>query len=230
MGERLAYYDAVLFDVDGTLIHSSPGILNTMRHTFAQLGVQLPESELKKFLGPPLRATFGKYCETQAQVEWAVEAYRSYYHEQGQYQCSLFPGVAQMMQRLREAGVCMCTATSKPVEVVRPMLQRLGLEPYFAMVGGASMDASLDTKTAVVNHVLSQPFLAGRRVLMVGDRQDDIKGANNCGLPAVGILYGYGSRRELLEAGPCTLLNSIEELTDFILNGPGVSVIQEVIP
>lgn len=229
VGERLAYFDAVLFDVDGTLIHSSPGILGTMRYTFEKWGISLPESELKTFFGPPLRRTFGRYISDAEQVEQAVNTYRSYYHEKGQYQCTLFPGVLQMLEQLRDAGVTMCTATSKPVQVVQPMLQRLGLEPYFAMVGGASLDARLDTKEAVVRDVLSQPFMQGKRALMVGDRKDDVQGGLACGLPVAGILYGYGSLQELTEAGTCIPVKDCEELIDLILNGPSGSVTQEVI-
>ncbi len=219
----------MLFDVDGTLIHSSPGILDTMRYTFENWGISLPESELKTFLGPPLRRTFGRYLHSEEQIEQAVDIYRAYYHEKGQYQCSLFPGVLEMLNQLKEAGVTLCTATSKPVQVVRPMLQRLGLESCFAMVGGASMDARLDTKEAVVRDVLSQPFMQGKRTLMVGDRKDDVKGGLTCGLPVAAILYGYGSFQELTEAGACFPVRDCKELIDLILNGPAEPTTQEVI-
>lgn len=227
-GERLAYFDAVLFDVDGTLIHSSPGILDTMEYTFAQMGVHLPQEELKKFLGPPLRETFGRYCKTSKEIESAVLTYREYYRQSGQYQCSLFPGVVSMLNTLRDAGVLLCTATSKPTKVVLPMLERLGIEPLFQMVGGASLDASLDTKEAVVRHVLEQPFMQGRRVLMVGDRRDDVAGAGACGLPTAGVLYGYGGREELETAGAAVLMRTCEELTEYILAGQQPAT-QEVI-
>lgn len=225
----MAYFDAVLFDVDGTLIHSSPGILQTMRYTFAKWGISVPESELKTFLGPPLRRTFSRYLSDEKQVEQAVDTYRAYYHRIGQYQCELFPDVLHMLQQLKNEGVVMCTATSKPVQVVQPMLRRLGLEPYFAMIGGASMDARLDTKQAVVQDVLCQPFMQGKRALMVGDRKDDVQGGIACGLPVAGILYGYGSLHELTDTGPCIPVKNSKELVELILNGPTESVIQEVI-
>ena len=229
VGEAVAYFDAVLFDVDGTLIHSSPGILSTMEYTFAQMGITLPESELKKFLGPPLRVTFGKYCQTEERIEQAVDTYRSRYAVDGQYQCRLFPGVEEMLRTLKAQGVILCTATSKPVKVVEPMLERLGIAPLFTMIGGASMDASLDTKTAVVNHVLHQPFLAGKRVLMAGDRKDDVKGGRDCGLTTAAVLYGYGSREELELAAPSVLLEDCSALTNFILEGPAGLAKQEVV-
>ena len=224
----MAYFDAVLFDVDGTLIHSSPGILKTMEYTFGQMGIYPPESELKKYVGPPLRATFGQYCKTEEQIEWAVDTYRNQYHVEGQFLCELFPNVREMLTQLHDAGIVMCTATSKPVKVVEPMLQRLGVHDLFAMIGGATMDASLDTKEKVVRNVIQQPFLAGKRILMVGDRQDDVRGGRACGLPVAGVLYGYGSREELENAGECHLVNTCDELVSYILNGPNVPATQEV--
>ena len=109
----------------------------------------------------------------------------------------MFPGVLQMLQTLKQAGFILCTATSKPTKVVTPILEEQGLAQYFDFIGGASMDESRDTKTEVVRYVLSQPALQGKRVLRVGDRNDDMRGAADCGLDAAGVLYGYGSREEL---------------------------------
>ena len=111
----------------------------------------------------------------------------------------------------------LCTATSKPTVVVTPILEEQGLAPYFDFIGGASMDESRDTKTEVVRYVLTQPCVQGKRVLMVGDRNDDMRGAADCGLDAAGALYGYGSREELEPFGPVLLAGSCEELTDKLL-------------
>ena len=121
------------------------------------------------------------------------------------------------LQRLKDAGLILCTATSKPTEVVTPILEEKGLAPFFDFIGGASMDESRDTKTEVVRYVLTQPCVQGKRVLMVGDRNDDMRGAADCGLDAAGALYGYGSREELEPFGPVLLAESCEELTDKLL-------------
>ena len=121
------------------------------------------------------------------------------------------------LRRLKDAGFTLCTATCKPTEVVTPILEEQGIAGYFAFVGGASMDESRDTKTDVIRHVLRQPALQGKRVLMVGDRSDDMQGAANCGLDAAGVLYGYGSREELEPFHPKLLVESCKELTDKLL-------------
>ena len=192
----LLHYDAILFDVDGTLIDSAPGILNTLEEVFSSMGVDVARSDLGRYIGPPLRVSYAaKGC-----------------HEGGVY-----PGVVEMLGRLKAAGLTLCTATCKPTDVVRPILEEQGLAPYFSFVGGASMDESRDNKTDVIRHVLAQPVMQGKRVLMVGDRRDDMQGAVNCGLDAAAVLYGYGGREEVAPFAPVFMAADCKELTDWAL-------------
>ena len=213
----MPHYDAILFDVDGTLIDSAPGILNTLEMVFRDMGVDLTNVNLRRYIGPPLRKSFAEHFSDPAKIEEATERYRMIYHEKGSHEGGVYPGVPEMLRRLKDAGFTLCTATCKPTEVVTPILEEQGIAGYFAFVGGASMDESRDTKTDVIRHVLSQPTLQGKRVLMVGDRSDDLQGAANCGLDAVGVLYGYGSREELEPFHPKLLVESCKELTDELL-------------
>ena len=213
----MLHYDAILFDVDGTLIDSAPGIINTLEEVFHKLGVDTTGVNLRRYLGPPLRKSFGEHFSDPAKVEEACEMYRTSYHEKGSHECAPYSGVPEMLRRLKEAGLILCTATSKPTQVVTPILEEQGLAPLFDFIGGASMDTSRDTKTDVVRYVLAQPMLAGKRVLMVGDRNDDMRGAADCGLDAGAALYGYGSREELEPFHPALFASSCEDLADQIL-------------
>jgi phosphoglycolate phosphatase len=215
----LKKYDAAFFDVDGTLIDSAPGILHTLKVTFSAMGTDVGGMDLTRYLGPPLRRTFGEHYCDPADIERAVGIYRAFYRETGRHECSLYPGVPEMLQALSRGGVLLYTATSKPVEVVAPMLRELGIADWFAGVGGASMDTQRDTKTAVIRWLLESPALSGRSVLMVGDRQDDLQGAADCGLPAAAVLYGYGSQAELQPFHPVLMAQDCRQLTHFILDG-----------
>ena len=210
-------YDAILFDVDGTLIHSRPGIENTFAYAFRQMGLDPADIDLSCYLGPPLRWSFAQHFGTDAEVERAVDLYRDRYAREGMHECSLFPGVKELLARLKEAGLFLATATSKPRDVVLPILEEQGILPCFDLVGGASMDKSVDTKTAVIRQDLADPRLAGRRILMVGDRRDDMQGAADCGLPAAAVLYGYGSRAELEPWRPVCFVPDTAALADFLL-------------
>ena len=193
----MQHYDVILFDVDGTLIDSAPGILNTLEEVFTKMGVDVTHVNLRRYLGPPLRKSFGEHFSDPAKIEEATELYRESYREKGSHEGTAYPGAAEMLRRLKEAGFVLCTATSKPTVVVTPILEEQGLAPYFDFIGGASMDESRDTKTEVVRDVL--------------------RGAADCGLDAAGVLYGYGSREELEPFGPVLLAESCEELTDKLL-------------
>jgi len=135
----------------------------------------------------------------------------------GCHEGDVYPGVVEMLGRLKAAGLTLCTATCKPTDVVRPILEEQGLAPYFSFVGGASMDESRDNKTDVIRHVLAQPVMQGKRVLMVGDRRDDMQGAVNCGLDAAAVLYGYGGREEVAPFAPVFMAADCKELTDWAL-------------
>ena len=165
----MLHYDAILFDVDGTLIDSAPGIIHTLQEVFCTMGVDVSGVNLRRYLGPPLRKSFGEHFTDPALIEKATDLYRTSYAVKGSHECAVFPGVPQMLQTLKQAGFILCTATSKPTKVVTPILEEQGLAQYFDFIGGASMDESRDTKTEVVRYVLSLPALQGKRVLMVGD-------------------------------------------------------------
>lgn len=211
-------YDAVLFDVDGTLLHSRPGILDTFSYAFRMMGLDPSGMDLGRYLGPPLRQSFAEHFASDDDVERAVSFYRTRYAQRGMHMCAPFPGVPDMLRTLRQAGLFLATATSKPTAVVTPILEEQGIAHCFDRIGGASMDKSVDTKTAVIRSVLADPRLAGKRILMVGDRQDDMQGAADCGIPAAGVLYGYGSREELSAWNPVFLASDCAELTRYILN------------
>ena len=216
---KLLNYDAILFDVDGTLIDSAPGIINTLEEVFSQMGVDTTNVDLRRYLGPPLRKSFGEHFADPALIEKATGLYRDSYAVKGSHECTPYSGAAGMLRRLKDAGLLLCTATSKPTAVVTPILEEKGLAPFFDFIGGASMDESRDTKTEVVRYVLAQPMMQGKRVLMVGDRNDDMRGAADCGLDAAGALYGYGSREELEPFHPVLLAESCADLADQILHG-----------
>lgn len=213
----MQHYDVILFDVDGTLIDSAPGILHTLEEVFQKMGVDTTGVNLRRYLGPPLRRSFGEHFTDPAKIEQATELYRVSYHEKGSHECEPYPGAIEMLRRLKQAGYVLCTATSKPTEVVTPILEEKGLAGFFDFIGGASLDESRDTKTDVVRYVLAQPCVQGKRVLMVGDRNDDMRGAADCRLDAAAALYGYGSREELAPFGPVFFAESCEDLANRLL-------------
>lgn len=214
--DPLQSFEAVLFDLDGTLLDSAPGIFDAFRHTLAQFGAEATPQQLRRFLGPPLRESFARLL-APGEVERAIGIYRLRYAEKGGALTGVYPGVPQMLAALRAAGYTVCLATSKLQPVALRLLQEKGLADAFDFIGGSSGDSVLDTKTAVMRQVLCQPMLRGKRAVMVGDRDNDMQGAADCGVPALGALYGYGSAEELAPYAPLAMLSSVEAVRDWLL-------------
>lgn len=210
-------YGAVLFDLDGTLIDTQKGIVRSFAHTFRTLGCEVEEQTIRRYLGPPLRESFAQHFSGET-VERAVQIYRDYYARHGLEGVAPFEGVPDMLKALRAAGYTVCVATGKARDVALQVLEHFSMTQYFAYIGGASADASLETKAAVIRSVLAQPALAGLCAVMVGDRDNDMQGARACGLDAVGVRYGYAFAGELEAYAPVYLAHSARDLCRWLLD------------
>lgn len=190
-------YQSVLFDLDGTLADNSEGIRNGFKYALEKLG--RPESRLPDdFIGPPLRDTFrGFYGMDEAQTEEAVRLYREYYKPKGIYECVVYPGVQEMLEKLKRAGAGIYLATSKPRVFAEVVLDHTGIMRYFDAVVGAELDGRLGEKPEVIRHILDHLLpQGGLPTVMVGDRWHDAKGAQDCGVDFAAALWGFGSREE----------------------------------
>lgn len=216
--------DIVLFDLDGTLTDSGPGIMKAAQYALRAWGIERPWKELSFFVGPPLSETFARFVP-EAEVPAAVEKFREYYREDGWLDNAPYPGVAEMLAALRRGGCRLFVATSKLDTMAVRVLEHFGLLPYFEGVCGAPAgDPEAGKKVSVVQAALR---LAGctdlRRAVMVGDRAHDILGGHRAGLEAVGVLYGYGSREELTEAGAEAIAAAPGDIVPLILPSDSVN-------
>ena len=203
----------VLFDLDGTLTDPGLGITNSVAYSLQKWGIPVPERrELYCFIGPPLVDSYGKYYGfTRQDAEKAVEDYREYFRDRGIYENQVYDGVPELLASLRRAGWKIVLATSKPEEFAVTILRHFDLERWFDAVAGATMDGSRSKKGDVIAYALG---LCGgaEHAVMVGDREHDIKGAKENGIPAIGVLYGYGSREELQQSGAAAIAATPAEL------------------
>lgn len=213
--------DVVLFDLDGTLTDSAPGMLASIRHAMDALGLEQPSPEvLRSFLGPPLAVSFGQTLGLgDADVTRAIAAYRERYHDVGLFENSVYPDVPETLQALTGQGLVLAVATSKPTVSATRILERFGLADSFTWIGGALLDRSRDSKAAVIAHVLDElrglgAWDADRAIVMVGDREHDVHGAKAHGIDTIGVLWGYGSQAELLAAGAVSLVKRPAELVE----------------
>ena len=205
--------DPILFDLDGTLTASGPGILASVRHALTTLGVAVPADDvLDRFIGPPLLDSFQQLCGLDQERAWgAVRAYREYFATRGQFENSVYEGVPELLGRLAADGRVLAVATSKPEVYARSILAHFGLTGHFPVVVGSELDGRRTAKAEVIAEVLDQ-LGQSLAAVMVGDRSHDVLGALACGLPCIGVRWGYGSAAELSGAGAVALAATPGEL------------------
>ena len=212
-------WDVLLFDLDGTLTDSGPGIMHAAGTALAPFGITgLRERELRYFVGPPLVESFAVYLP-QADVQTAIDRFRAYYRETGWLENEPYPGVRECLQALRAAGKRMYVATSKLESMARQVLMHFDLMRYFdGVCGGLADDPEAGKKVSVVRRALREAGCTGpSRAILSGDREYDIYGGHAAGVQTAGVLYGYGSREELEAAGADYLAQTPEALLALLL-------------
>ena len=215
-----ARYGRVLFDLDGTLTDSGEGIMGGGAYAFGRLGLPAPPArELRTMVGPPLAASFRRFGMPAELVEEAIRLYRYYYNDLGgKFRNSVYPGVEETLKKLKGLGCRLYVATSKPEPVAREVLAHFRLDGYFEQIAGASSDHSRESKADVLRRLLEMTGGAEDTVL-VGDTIYDVEGANELGIPCVGVSWGYGDAGQMEAAGAAAIVGSPEELYAYLKNG-----------
>ena len=209
--------DALLFDLDGTLTDPKPGIVGCLRFALDQLGVSCPSDDvLTNFIGPPLRATFALLLDTSdgSQIEEAIRLYRQRFAATGLYENQVYAGVPAMLEHAQQAATVMYVATSKPAVYAERIVQHFGLEHHFRQVYGAELDGRRENKADLVAYVLASEGVDAQTAVMIGDRAADVLAAKANGVRSIGVLWGYGSAHELLDAGVDILCKTPSELAE----------------
>lgn len=211
-------WNTVLFDLDGTVTDPKEGITCAVAYALRQQGIIADPDTLTSFIGPPLHESFPElFGLTEEQTDRAVEDFRAYFSRQGWAENIPYPGMAAFLAALRDAGLTLLIATSKPEPMAVRILEHFDLAQYFtAICGSQPGDRSSADKAAVIRAALGRAGDPARAV-MVGDRCYDVAGGHTAGLPVVGVLYGYGGRTELAEAGADAIAANLTELKDILL-------------
>ena len=208
----------VLFDLDGTLTDPAEGITNALMHAQRRLGRPVsPREDLFVFIGPPLIETFmSEWGLSREESEQALVYYREHFGTKGLFENVPYAGIVDCLARLKEAGLRLFVATSKPEPLSLRILEHFDLLKYFEAVAGSTMDEQRTKKGEVIAYALKTFDLRPEETVMVGDRKHDVLGARENGLNCIGVLYGYGSRAELTEAGASALAADLSELSALL--------------
>lgn len=197
-------FDAVIFDFDGTVADTGEGVRNGVRYALKQFNMDVIESRINEFLGPPLYLTFeDQYGVTPEFASTLVDTYRIYYTEKGVYELELYPGMLDLLETLRAGGVKIAVASSKPQHYLDVAIPYLGIDKYFdAVIGPELKNHNSDKSRLVLSACEALGVEPSKRVVMIGDRFYDIDGAKKAGVASAAFLSGYGSKEELEAHAP----------------------------
>ena len=209
----------ILFDLDGTITDPGEGITNSVAYSLKTYGIEVADKkELYTFIGPPLYASFMKYYGfSEEQSIEAVARYREYYSDKGVFECALYDGIERLLARLSAEGKKIILATSKPELYAVKILKHFDLYKYFHHVAGATMDGSRILKADIIDYALKTCGVTDlSKVVMVGDREHDVFGAQKIGVDSIGVLFGYGDRDEHEKAGATYIAETPWDIGKFI--------------
>lgn len=218
---RLKKYTSILFDLDGTLTDSGPGIIKGVQYALRKFDIDCEDpGELTKFIGPPLTDSFIEYYQFDNDMaNLALQYYREYYSDIGIFENSVYAGIDGLLHDLHKSNYLLYIATSKPTVYARKVCDHFGISRYFNDIIGSDIEKNLSNKTGIINEVISRHTLDVDETVMIGDREHDVKGAINNKIDCIGVGYGYGSKEELLSSGALYYADTVSDIRDMLVIG-----------
>ncbi len=209
----------LLFDLDGTVSNSAPGVIASAVYAMEKHGVTPPDSNtMAKFLGPPLSYSFVTYAGVKEEcVDEVIKLYREHYAKEGVYMNSLYDGAAEFFEQAKNAGKVLLIASSKPIYFVNIVLEYLGVAKYFDHVSAADFSSKHLSKSQSVAEAMKMASASAEDCVMIGDRMYDIEGARDNGIPCVGIVNGSIFKQELLDHGANAVADDFYALNKILL-------------
>lgn len=201
------------FDLDGTLTDPKAGITRCIQYALGKLGqVAPPEDELTWCIGPPLLGSFEKMLGKRCLAVTALGFYRERFADMGLYENRVYPGIENTLAKLGVSGRRLFVATSKPEPYATRIIEHFAIGRYFERIFGSELDGTRSDKTELLRYALKETGIAPIEATMIGDRSHDVIGARNNAMLAMGVLYGYGSKEELVAAGAHRISTSARDL------------------
>jgi phosphoglycolate phosphatase len=214
----------IVFDLDGTLIDSKPGIVAGLRHAMHQMGHELPpEAALDWAIGPPLVEVLAELLRPfgDDRAEEAAVHYRAWYGAGGLFNAHVYPGIPELLARLSQLGKALFVATAKRADFARRVLDHFDLARHFRAIHGSQEPGRFDHKAQLLHHLLQVEGLSAAETVVVGDREHDVIAAKANGLRMIAVTYGYGSREELQVAGASEWADDVSQIERLLDGTPG---------
>jgi len=216
---------AIFIDLDGTLIDPKEGITRSIQHALRELGADVPSmNDLTWCIGPPLWESLPTLLGPHGDVQAAIELYRERFTDVGLYEADVYDGIGEMLMDLRETGLPLYVATSKPHSYAQTIIEHFGISHYVDGLFGSELDGTRADKTSLLAHALAETGADPHGSVMIGDRRHDVLGAQNNDIPSLGVLWGYGEPDELRLAEADALAGAPEEVGEIVIDLLGLEV------
>lgn len=203
----------LFFDLDGTLIDSAIGITRCVAYALEKSGEPIPpEHELRRWIGPPLRDSFGPLLNDTEKTEKAVDFYRERFETDGWAEHDVYDGIQAVIETLARRGHRLAVVTAKNDPHARKIIEHLPFGHHFEMISGASLDGRISYKSQLIEIAMQSMQVEPQDCVMIGDRHMDIEGAHHHQMASVGVLWGFGGLEELSRAKPSHLVEKPEQL------------------
>ena len=217
-------YKVIAFDLDGTLTNPEHGLVEGFIYALTRMGIDYGDkTKLKRFIGPPLADSWEvEYKLPRPVAEHAIDIFREYFGVYGWWDNELYPGIPELLSKLKAAGKTIVLATSKPDIHSSKILKLFGIDVYFDFSEGATEDNSREQKWDVLRYALDAVGVGTDKeslseCVIVGDTRFDVEGANICGIDSIGVLYGFGTREALEREGATYIAKTVEDIADILI-------------
>lgn len=186
-------FDAVLFDVDGTLLDTSEGILTSVKETISHFGYEmLPDDVLRTFIGPPIEVSFeSRFGLSGDELKETAAYFRMRYSKYNLLQARVYDGIYEFLNYLKEHGIGIGIATYKKQDYAEDILKHFHFDDYTDIIYGSDYEGKLK-KSDIIMLCIDRLGMSRDRILMVGDTKHDAKGAEAIGVPFAGVSFGFG--------------------------------------
>lgn len=215
----MSKYKYIIFDLDGTLSDSKEGITKSVQYALGKVGI-IEENldNLLHFVGPPMVEEYMKsYGMSEEKAYETLDYYRERYVPIGIHETQLYPGIIDILEAIKQKGLRIGMATSKPEGMAEEVARYLEIKDYFDIICGADLHGSRQTKEDVLNKLFENSNFEKEESVLIGDTKFDMEGANKMGIDSLGVSWGTGTREEMTSEGAIEVFDDYETLIDYLI-------------